>query len=147
VIETLCPLVTDPKDDIAKACKLYLKNNNKYIFILFSTIFASVYRKEHVDRLPSVKEVFAHFKSQLNAILKTNWQCTLPVLHFLSECDLQFIDSLGEGSPLFKVSCLALSKIEKKIGLRLILKYIQFVRESEDEEFSDSVYSIVALLL
>lgn len=124
VFESLCPLVTDPKDDIAKAGKVYLKNNNKYIFILFSTVIASVYRKEHVDRLPSVKEIFTHFKTQLPAILKTNWQCTLPVLHFLSEYDLQFIDHLSEGAPLFKVSCLALSKIEKKIGLRLILKYV-----------------------
>lgn len=111
VIDTLCPLVTDPKDDIAKACKLYLKNQNKYIFILFSTIVASVYRKEHVDQLPSVKEIFTHYKTQLNAILKTNWQCTLPVIHFLSEYDLQFVDNLSDNMPLFKASCLGLSKI------------------------------------
>lgn len=103
--------MTDPKDDIAKAGKIYLKNQNKYIFILFSTIVASVYRKEHAEKLPSVKEISTHFKTQLNAILKTNWQCTLPVIHFLSECDINFIDNLGENVPLFKVSCLALSKI------------------------------------
>lgn len=123
VLETLCPLVTDPKDDIAKAGLVYLKNNNKFIFIPFATIIASVYGCEHVN-LPSVKQILAHFKSQLTAILKMNWQCTLPVLHFLSECEPQFIDYLGSGIPLFRVSCLGLSKIEKKIGLKLILKYI-----------------------
>jgi UV DNA damage repair endonuclease len=147
VLDELCPLVTDPKDDIAKAGKLYLKNQNKYIFILFSTIVASLYRKEHVDQLASVKEIFTHYKTQLNVILKTNWQCTLPVLHFLSEYDIEFMDNLSEGIPLFKVSCLALSKIEKKVGLKLILKFIEFVKKSEEEELSNSVYAILALLL
>jgi hypothetical protein len=101
-----------------------LKNQNKYIFILFATIVSNIYRKEHVDKLPSVKEVFTHFKSQLNNILKTNWQCTLPVLNFMADCDLEFVDNLGENMPLFKVSCLTLSKIEKKIAFRLILKYL-----------------------
>lgn len=147
VIDVLCPLVSDPKDDIAKAGKIYLKNQNKYIFILFSTIIASVYRKEHVDRLPSVKEIFTHYKAQLNNILKTNWQSSLPVLHFLSEYDLQFVDNLSEGMPLFKVSCLTLSKIEKKVGFKLILKYMEHIKQSEDEELSNNVYAILVLLL
>lgn len=146
ILEVACPLVTEPRDDIAKAGKIYLKNQNKYIFILFANIIASVYRKEHVDTLPSVKEIFAHYKGQLNAILKTNWQCTLPVISFLSDCDLQFIDNLSESMPLFKVSCLGLSKVEKKIAFRLVLKHIQLAKQ-EEEEISDNVFVILALLL
>jgi hypothetical protein len=44
-LDLICPLVTDPKDDIARAGKIYLKNQNKYIFILFATIISSVYKK------------------------------------------------------------------------------------------------------
>lgn len=134
MVEPLCPLVTNPKDDIAKAGRLYLKSPNKFIFKLYATIIATVYRPEHAEQLPSVKEAFLHFKAQLNAILNTNWQCTLPVLLFLAESELRFVGNLKEGSPLFKGSCLTLSKLERRVALRLILKYIQFVRQSEDDD-------------
>ena len=104
-------MVSDPKDDIAKSVKIYLKNANKYIFIAAAIIISAVYRKEHVDKLPSVKEVFTHYKTQLNSILKTNWQCTLPVLNFLSDYDLEYVDNISGELPLLKVSCLGLSQI------------------------------------
>lgn len=69
---------------MAKAGKIYLKNQNKYIQILFATIISNIYRKEHIEQFASVKEIFTHYKTQLNALLKANWQVILPVLHFLS---------------------------------------------------------------
>ena len=117
-------MISDPKDDVAKAVKIYLKNANKYIFISAATIVSSLYRKEHIESLPSVKEIFTHFKTQLNAILKTNWQCTLPVLKLLSDFDIEYADNISGELPLLKISCLGLSKIEKKIAFRLILRYI-----------------------
>lgn len=104
-------MISDPKDDIAKAVKIYLKNANKYIFISAAIIVSTIYRKEHIERLPSVKEIFTHYKSQLNAILKTNWQCTLPVLNFLADYDIEYADNISSELPLLKVSCLGLSKI------------------------------------
>jgi len=41
-------LISNPKDDIAKAGKIYLKNQNKYIFTLFAIIVSSIYNKEQI---------------------------------------------------------------------------------------------------
>lgn len=49
----------------------------------------------------------------------------LPILNFLANCDLQYIDHLSENLPLFKVSCLALTEPEKKVGLNLLLNKIK----------------------
>lgn len=111
-----------------------MKSPNKLIFKLYATILASIYRKEHAEQLPSVKEAFLHFKAQLNPIINNNWQASIPVLLFLAETDLQFVGNLKESSPLFRVSCLALSRLEKRVAVRLILKYIEFVRQSDEEE-------------
>lgn len=111
--------------------KLYLKNTNKYILTIVGLVFSAVYKKEHVDALPSVKEAFNHFKSQLPTYVKKiemNWQWLLPVVNFLSNYDLQLIDQLSENIPLFKVSCLALTKPEKKVGLQLILKKLAYLK-------------------
>ncbi len=127
IIDSVVALITENKDDIAKALKLYLKNQNKYILILMGIILSRVYKEEHAKSLPSVKEIFNHFKGQLPTYLKkveVNWQWLLPVINFLSDCDLQLIDHLNEDVPLFKVSCLSLTIPEMKIGLRLVLKKI-----------------------
>lgn len=55
IVDSLVECITEPKDDIAKALKLYLKNTNKYILIMMGLIVSKVYKKEHVDSLPSVK--------------------------------------------------------------------------------------------
>lgn len=47
---------------------------------------------------------------------------------------------------MFKVSCLSLSKIEKKTCLKLILRYIAYQKE-EDEQISNNVFVISVLLL
>jgi hypothetical protein len=149
IADTLVELITEPKDDIAKALKLYLKNTNKYILIMMGLIVSGVYRKEHVDSLPSVKEIFTHFKTQLPTLIKkteVNWQWLLPIFHFLSNYELQFIEHLSEDNPLFKVSCLSLSKPEMNIGLQLILKKLEHLK-SEEEDISDIYYVISALLL
>ena len=55
LIDRLIPLVEQPKDDIAKTLKIYLKNQNKYILILLGVIMSGVYKKEQIESLPSVK--------------------------------------------------------------------------------------------
>lgn len=55
IVDKVMPLVVDPKDDIAKTLKIYLKNQNKYILILLGVIMSGVYKKEQIESLPSVK--------------------------------------------------------------------------------------------
>lgn len=84
----LLPLITEPREDIAKAIKIYLKNQNKYILIIIGLVLAHLYRKEHINKLPAVKEIFSHFKAQLAPSIKkadANWQWLLPIVYFLSQ--------------------------------------------------------------
>jgi hypothetical protein len=39
-------MVVQPRDDIAKVLKIYLKNQNKYILILVGIIISGVYKKD-----------------------------------------------------------------------------------------------------
>jgi hypothetical protein len=50
----------------------------------------------------------------------------MPIVAFLSESDLSFVDYLNGDLPLFKVSCLALTKPEMKVGLKLIQRKIEY---------------------
>ena len=136
VVDKVCDLVSEPKDDVAKTLKLYLKNQNKYVLILMVVMMAKIYGKEDVQKLPSVKEIYNHFKGQLQNFMKkagANWQWLLPVFYFLSESELAVIDNLSEDLPIFKGSCLALSVPEMKIGLKLILKKISFLKNEGEE--------------
>lgn len=135
IIDSLVGMVVEPKDDVAKSLKMYLKSQNKYILIMVGLILTGIYGKDQVDSLPSTKEVFNHFKTQLPTYVKkidANWQWLLPVIDFLSNCDLQFIDNLAENLPLFKVSCLTLTRPEKKVGLNLIFKKMQQLKNEEE---------------
>jgi hypothetical protein len=149
LVDSLVAMVDDPKDDIAKSLKLYLKNQNKFILVLFGLILCNVYKGEHVNTLPSVKEIYNHFKSQLATITKkaeANWQWLMPVLYFLAGSDLEVMDHLGENIPIFKGSCIALTAPEMKVALKLIVKKIEFLKK-EEEEVEDYVYASAALLL
>ena len=55
VVDKICLLVDDPKDEVAKVLKLYLKNQNKYILTLMGLILSRIYNKDHIQQLPSVK--------------------------------------------------------------------------------------------
>lgn len=55
ILDTILSFVTDPKEDVAKAAKLYIKNQNKYILILVGLILAKIYKKEHINIYPSLK--------------------------------------------------------------------------------------------
>lgn len=55
ILDTILPFVTDPKEEVAKATKLYIKNQNKYILILIGLILAKIYKKEHINIYPSLK--------------------------------------------------------------------------------------------
>ena len=46
IIDQVIPMVFQPKDDIAKVLKIYLKNQNKYILILVGIIISGVYKKD-----------------------------------------------------------------------------------------------------
>ena len=70
ILSNLLPLVTEPREDVAKSIKIYLKNQNKYILIVMGLILAYVYKKEHINKFPAVKDIFTHFKSQLALSIK-----------------------------------------------------------------------------
>lgn len=85
----------------------------------------------------------------MNILLKkveANWQWLLPIIYFMSHADLSFVDNLPEDSPLFKITCLGLSRIEKKNGLMLIANYIKY-QKSEEEDISKIIYVTSVLLL
>lgn len=46
IIDQVIPMVVQPRDDIAKVLKIYLKNQNKYILILVGIIISGVYKKD-----------------------------------------------------------------------------------------------------
>jgi hypothetical protein len=45
ILDQILPMVIDPKDDVAKTLKIYLKNQNKYILIIFGIIISGIYKK------------------------------------------------------------------------------------------------------
>jgi len=55
LVDRVIPLVVEPKDDLARTLKIYLKNQNKYILILVGVMMSGVYKKQQIESLPSVK--------------------------------------------------------------------------------------------
>ena len=114
--------------------KILLKNQNKYI-LTYLGLTLSIYSAKDIEELPSVKEIFAHFKAQMNAItakIGANWQWFIHVLNFMAKADLSLIDNLGEDLPIFKGTCTSLFNLERKVALSCLTKY--YLRQIEEAE-------------
>jgi hypothetical protein len=149
VLAPLLPLVKDASDQVARAVAPLLKSNNKFTLILATTVLAAVYKQPHITSLPAVREVWNSCKSLLQVWMKkaeSSWQWLLPGLLFISEAEEGAMEHLSDSLPLFRVSCLALSLLERRTCLQLLVKYLSHLK-AEEEEAEDHIYVVVALLL
>jgi hypothetical protein len=62
--------------------------------------------------------------------VEMNWQWLLPITNFLASFDDNFLDNLSSTSPLYKISSLSFTKLERKNGLSLIKKEIEKITEA-----------------
>lgn len=149
LLAPLLPLLNDVSDQVARAVAPLFKSNNKYTLILATTLLAALYKKNHITSLPAVKEVWNTCKSLLQVWMKkaeSSWQWLLPGLLFVSEGEEGVMEHLSDSLPLFRVSCLALSLLERRTCLKLLVKYVSHLR-TEEEEVEDHIYVLLAVLL
>jgi len=97
LLDRLLPFVKNPTDDIAKNLKTIIKSVNKNTLVYLG-VTLSVYNKEQIEDFPSVKEIYAHFKTQIPAIHKkalASWQWYVPLIAFMSKVDTSYFDNLS----------------------------------------------------
>lgn len=134
LLDKLLPLVKNPTDDIAKNMKTIIKSVNKNVLV-YLAVTLSVYSQDQIETLPSVKEIYAHFKTQIPAIHKkalASWQWYVPLISFMSKVDTSYFDNLSEDLPIYKASCLSMLSVEKKILLEMFTRQYSYMLAEEE---------------
>lgn len=97
LLDRLLPLVKAPTDEVAKNMKTIIKSVNKNVLVYIGVTLA-IYNKEQIETFPSVKEIYAHFKTQIPTIHKkalASWQWYVPLIAFMSKVDTSYFDNLS----------------------------------------------------
>ena len=124
LLDSLLPLVKNPTDEIAKNLKTIMKSVNKNV-LMYLTVTLAVYNQEQIETFPSVKEIYANFKTQVPTIHKkalASWQWYVPLIAFMSKVDTSYFDNLAYDLPIYKSSCLSMLSLEKKVLLEMFTR-------------------------